>query len=119
MARPEPMCETVCCVQDPSTDPRWLKEPGLMAAGMIVGITACWLTGIVLLMHAVVMPDDTGKLDALVGFYVPLVAPAVVGTGLCAIRLVRLWAASVVVGVTAGWYLGLVLGFLVVVSWNA
>ncbi|TCO35937.1 hypothetical protein EV652_101825 [Kribbella steppae] len=89
-----------------------------MAAGMIIGMTACWLTGIVLVLHAIGMPAETGKLDAVVEFYLPLVTPAVVGTGLCAIRVVRLWAASFVVGVTAGWYVGLVLGSLVVVSWT-
>lgn len=85
-----------------------------MAAGMILGMTACWLTGIVLVLHAFDTPADT----AVVEFYLPLVTPAVVGTGLCAVRRVRLWAASFVVGVTAGWYLGLVLGSLAVVSWN-
>jgi len=104
-------------MQEPSTDPRWLKEPGFVAAGMVVGLTACWLTGIVLFLHAIGTSLETGTSGA-VAFYVPLVTPAVVGTGLCAIRLVRLWAASFVVGVTAGWYLGLVFGFLAVVSWN-
>lgn len=101
-------------MQEPSTEPRWLKEPGFVAAGMIIGMTACWLTGIALLVYAIGGTADT----AVVEFYLPLVTPAVVGTGLCAIRQVRLWAASFVVGVTAGWYLGLGLGSLVIVSWN-
>ncbi|MFI7068230.1 hypothetical protein ACIBL3_45105 [Kribbella sp. NPDC050124] len=105
-------------MQEPSADPRWLREPGFIAAGMVIGVTACWLTGIGLLVNAIGMPADAGTLDAVVGIYLPLVTPAVIGTGLCAIRHVRLWAASFVVGVTAGWYLGLVLGALVVVSWN-
>lgn len=81
---------------------------------MIIGMTACWLMGIALLVYAIGRPAYT----AVVEFYLPLVTPAVVGTGLCAIRHIRLWAASFVVGVTAGWYLGLVVGSLVIVCWN-
>lgn len=86
-----------------------------MAAGMVIGMTACWLTGIALLVYAIGRPAGT----TMVAFYVLLVVPAVVGTALCAIRQVRLWARSIVIGLTAGWSLGLVLGCLALISWNA
>ena len=68
-------------------------------------MTACWLTGIALLVYAIGRPAGT----AVVEFYLPLV---VVGTALCALRRAR----SFVIGLTVGWSVGLALGSLGVIS---
>jgi hypothetical protein len=76
---------------------------------MVTGLSACWITGIFLLVYSTETVPGTAAVSP-VGFYLLMTLPAVVGAGLSAIRRVRLWAASIVVGLTVGWCLGLVSG---------
>ncbi|ADB31352.1 hypothetical protein Kfla_2276 [Kribbella flavida DSM 17836] len=52
-----------------------------MAAAAIIGMAACWLTGIALALHSLGAPTETGTRAAVLGFYLPLI-PAVVAAGL-------------------------------------